>query len=59
MRINKFSGPDDQSYLIVSSILQDMAQEADEKVYTRLNRAQYLLLKLSNTLTHFSSINHP
>jgi hypothetical protein len=57
-KINKFTGPDDQSYLTVSAILQDMAQEADEKVNARLNRAQYLLLTLSNKLTQFSSINH-
>jgi hypothetical protein len=39
--INKFTGPHDQSYQKVSSIIRGMVHQAKDKIQARLNRMRY------------------
>ena len=38
LKINKFSGPDDPSYTVVSPVIVRMAQDANSVVQGRMNR---------------------
>lgn len=40
LKINKYSGPDDPSYVAVYPLIVDMAQKAVRVVQGRLNRKQ-------------------
>ncbi|KAI9855289.1 MAG: hypothetical protein M1824_006216 [Vezdaea acicularis] len=42
LMINKFSGPNDESYKIILSVLQDMIKRANEKIQARLNPHQII-----------------
>ena len=38
LKINKYSGPNDPSYMMVHPIIVDMSRQAVEKVHGRLHR---------------------